>query len=101
MRMRSEGYFVCVSVCLSVTTLAATAFISACNQQHLRHYFLGLKLVEFRKTLPFKSYGELVIAFREPFSRTFWSNETHELLEAQPVSRILLQTLATGATGVK
>ena len=27
--------------------------------------------------------------------------ETQELLEAQPVSRILLQTLATGAAGVK
>ena len=40
--MRSEGYstcFVCLSVCLSVTTLAATVFISACNQRHLRHTF--------------------------------------------------------------
>ena len=55
--------------------------------------------MDFRKTLPFKGYGEkkpickLVIAHREPFSRTFWTNETQELLEAQPVSRILLQTL--------
>ena len=30
---------VCLSVCLSVTALAATAFVSACNQRHLRHYF--------------------------------------------------------------
>ena len=30
---------VCLSVCLSVTALEATAFVSACNQRHLRHYF--------------------------------------------------------------
>ena len=102
----SEGYstcFVCLCVCLSVTALAATAFVSACNQGII----LGLKLVDFRKTVPFKSYGEkkpiciLVVPHREPFSRTFWTNETQELLEAQPVSRILLQTLATSAAGVK
>ena len=52
--------------------------------------------MDFRKTLPFKGDGEkkpickLVIAHREPFLRTFWTNETQELLEAQPVSRILL-----------
>ena len=110
--MRSEGVTVlalcvCVSVCLSVTALAATAFVSVCNQRHLRHSFRLFLLVDIRKTLPLKSYGEkkpickLVIAHREPFSRTFWTNETQELLEAQPVNRILLQTLATGAAGVK
>ena len=52
--------------------------------------------MDFRKSLPFKSYGEkrptcqLVIAHCELFSRTFWTNETQEILEAQPVSRILL-----------
>ena len=99
---------VCVCVCRSVTALAATAFVSACNQRHgIYGIILGLKLVDFRKTLPFNSYGEkklickLVIAHCEPFLRTFWTNETHELLEAQPVSQILLQTLATGATGLK
>ena len=30
---------VCLCVCLSVTALAATAFVSACNQRHLRHSF--------------------------------------------------------------
>ena len=30
---------VCLSVCLSVTALAATAFVSTCNQRHLRHYY--------------------------------------------------------------
>ena len=30
---------VCVSVCLSVTALAATAFVSTCNERHLRHYY--------------------------------------------------------------
>ena len=48
-----------------------------------------------------KTNMQLVIAHCEPFSRTFWTNETQELLEAQPVSRILLQTLATVAAGVK
>ena len=36
---RGLQYLLCVSVCLSVTSLAATAFVSACNQRHLRHYF--------------------------------------------------------------
>ena len=30
---------VCLSVCLSVTALAATAFVSTCNQLHLRNYY--------------------------------------------------------------
>ena len=34
-----EGFKICVSVCVSVTALAATAFVSACNQRHLRHLF--------------------------------------------------------------
>ena len=44
---------VCLCVCLSVTALAATGFISACNQQHLQHsfrLFFGFKLVDFRKS---------------------------------------------------
>ena len=94
---RGLQYLLCVSVCLSVTALAATAFVSACNQWHLR-------LVDFWKSLPFKSYGEkkplckLVIARRKSFLRTFWTNET--VLVAQPVNRILLQTLATIAARV-
>ena len=87
-------------LCVCVTALAATPFVSVCNQRHLHHPFrlFLAKLVDFRKTLLFKSYAEkkpvckLVIAHREPFSRT---------TEAQPVSRILLQTLATGTAGVK
>ena len=45
--------FVCVSVCLSVT---ATAFVSTCNQRHLRHYyrlFLDFNSWIFEK--PFRS----------------------------------------------
>ena len=63
--------------------------------------------MDFRKSLPFKSYGEkkpiykLVRAPREQFSRTFWTTDTQDLLEAQPVSQILLQTLATSAARVK
>ena len=37
----------------------------------------------------------------EPFSRSFGTNETQQLLEGQLVGRTLLQRLATGATGVK
>ena len=59
--------------------------------------------MDSRKSLPFKSYGvkKPVRARREPFSRTFGTNETQQLREGQLVGRILLQRLATGATGVK
>ena len=40
-------------------------------------------------------------AHRERFSRSFGTNETQQLREGQLVGRILLQRLATGATGVK
>ena len=30
-------YLLCVSVCLSVTALAATGFVSACNKRHLQN----------------------------------------------------------------
>ena len=33
------GVRFCLSVCLSVTALAATAFVSTCNERHLRHYY--------------------------------------------------------------
>ena len=45
--------------------------------------------------------ASLVRALREPFSRTFGTNETQQLREGQLVGRMLLQRLATGATGVK
>ena len=38
---------------------------------------------------------------REPFLRSFGTNETQQLREGQLVGRMLLQRLATGATGVK
>ena len=40
-------------------------------------------------------------AHRERFSRSFGTNETQHLREGQLVGRMLLQRLATGATGVK
>ena len=68
---------------------------STCNQRHpwvsLRLH--GFKRVEFRKTLPFKSYGvkkplcKCVRTHREPFSRSFGTNETQQLLEGQLVGR--------------
>ena len=58
--------------------------------------------MDSRKNLPFKSCGvEKPIAHREPFSRTFGTNGGQQLPEAQLVGRMLLQRLATGATGVK
>ena len=44
---------------------------------------------------------QMIRARREPFSRTFGTNETQQLREGQLVGRMLLQRLATGATGVK
>ena len=63
--------------------------------------------MEFRKNLPFKSYGvekpicKCVGAHRQPLSRSFGTNETQQLREGQLVGRMMLQRLATGATGVK
>ena len=58
--------------------------------------------MEFRKNLPFKSYGvEKHGAHRQPLSRSFGTNETQQLREGQLVGRMLLQMQATGATGVK
>ena len=37
---------VCLCVCLSVTALAATAFVSTCNE---RHYYLDFNLWIFEK----------------------------------------------------
>ena len=63
--------------------------------------------MEFRKNLLLKSYGvekpicKSVGAHRQPRSRSFGTNETQQLREGQLVGRMLLQRLATGATGVK
>ena len=63
--------------------------------------------MEFRKNLPFKSYGvkkpicKWVRAHRPPLSRSFGTDETQQLREGQLVGRMLLQRLATGANGVK
>ena len=48
-----------------------------------------------------KPICKLVRAHREPFSRSFGTNETQQLREGQLVGRMLLQRLATGATAVK
>ena len=63
--------------------------------------------MDFRKNVPFKSYGvkkpicKGVRAHRQPLSRSFGTNEIQQLREGQLVGRMLLQRLATGATGVK
>ena len=105
-----EGYcscFVCVCICLSVcpsvTALAASASACNCSQRYsgvCLRLFLD-KCVEFRKNLPFKSYGvkkpicKCVRTHREPFLRSFGTNETQQLREGQLVGRMLLQRLAT------
>ena len=97
---------VALCVCLSVCYRSSSYSVRFSLQPTASTAFLGFQLVDFRKSLPFKSYGEKkpickLVSSREPFSRTFWTNETQELLEAQPVSRILLQTLASSAASVK
>ena len=60
--------------------------------------------MEFRKNLPLKSYGvkkPICKSNRQPLSRSFGTNETQQLREGQLVGRMMLQRLATGATGVK
>ena len=55
--------------------------------------------MDFRKSLPFKSYGvkkPICKSVRAPFSRSFGTNETQQLREGQLVGRMLLQRLATG-----
>ena len=64
-RMRSEGYSTCF-VCLSVTTLAATAFVSTCNQRHLRHYyrlFLDFNSWIFEKAFRSKVMSHIFVLF--------------------------------------
>ena len=55
------------------------------------------------KVMAWKSQyaNELEGAHRQPLSRSFGTNETQQLREGQLVGRMMLQRLATGATGVK
>ena len=48
-----------------------------------------------------KANMQIVGAHRQPLSRSFGTNETQQLREGQLVGRMMLQRLATGATGVK
>ena len=48
-----------------------------------------------------KGNMQMITAYRQPLSRSFGTNETQQLREGQLVGRMLLQRLATGATGVK
>ena len=91
----------CLSVCPSVTALAASASVHTCNQ---RYSWVSLRLFwiltrGFFKNLPFKSYGvkKRICKYRELFSCTFGINEGQNLPEAQLVGQVLLERLATGA----
>ena len=48
-----------------------------------------------------KANMQIIGAHRQPLSRSFGTNETQQLREGQLVGRMMLQRLATGATGVK
>ena len=48
-----------------------------------------------------KANMQMIGAHRQPLSRSFGTNETQQLREGQLVGRMLLQMLATGATGMK
>ena len=56
--------------------------------------------MEFRRNLPFKSYG-VIKQYANELERSFGTNETQQLREGQLVGLMLLQRLATDATGVK
>ena len=93
---------VCLSVYPSVPALAASASVETSKQRYSRVSLRDL-CVELRKNLPFKSYGvkKPIANHRQPLSRSFRTNETQQLPEGQLVGQMLLQRLATGATGVK
>ena len=70
---RRLQYLLCVSVCLSVclsvcvcVCLAATAFISACNERNLRHYY--------RLFLDSSSW-----IFEKPSVQKLWREKANEL----------------------
>ena len=48
-----------------------------------------------------RQYANEFGAHRQPLSRSFGTNKTQQLREGQLVGRMMLQRLATGATGVK
>ena len=57
--------------------------------------------MDFRKSLLWREKANMQMTRRELFSRTFGTNETQQLREGQLVGLMLLQRLATGATGVE
>ena len=92
---------VCLSVCLSVypsvPALAASASVETSKQWYSR----VLDYVwSFEKTFRSKAMAWKSQFHRQPLSRSFGTNETQQLREGQLVGRMLLQRLATGATGV-
>ena len=88
----------------SVPALAASTSFETSKQRYSR---VSLRLFLDFDSWIFKSYGvkkpicKLDGAYREPFSRSFGTNDTQHLREGQLVGRMLLQSLATGATAVK
>ena len=93
---------VCVSVCLSVTALAASVSIFTCNQRYSKVSLRWILIYGFSQNFPFKGYGsqyangvELTVSHFRALS------EGQQLPGGQLAGRMLLQSLATGATGVK
>ena len=84
---------VVLSVCPSVTALAASASVHTWNQ---RYSIRRILTSGFSKKPPFNSYG-VTRGNREPFSHTLGTNGGQQLPEAQLAGRMLLHRLATGA----
>ena len=107
-----EGYgtcFVCVcvrlSVCYRSSCFSVRLYLQPTILRGLSQAFLGKICVNFRTSVEKlwreKANMQMIGAHRQPLSRSFGTNETQQLRESQLVGRMLLQRLATGATGVK
>ena len=96
-----------VSVYPSVPALAASASVETSKQRYSRvslRLFLDYMCGVSKKPSVEKLWREkanMQMTHRQPLSRSFGTNETQQLREGQLVGRMMLQSLATGATGVK
>ena len=104
-RACARVYCVCLSVYPSVPALAASASVETSKQRYSRvslRLFLDIYMWSFEKTFRSKVMAwksQLQMSHRQPLSRSFGTNETQQLREGQLVGRMMLQRLATGATG--
>ena len=108
-----EGYCsrpVCVSVCPSVPTLAASASVETSKQRYSRvslRLFLDLYVWSFEKNFRSKvmawksQYANELELTASRFRAVSGRTKRSSYVKGKLVGRMLLQRLATGATGVK